>query len=212
MMRRSFCAILAWFAFVQVACGAEPIDREALVKRHNPTATKLDPLSPFSVGNGEFAFTADITGLQTFPEAYKDGIPLHTESQWGWHSFPNEKGYKLEDAFKNYDTHGRAVPYAASQEGPAASYLRANPHRIDLGRIGLILKKSDGSAAKPEDLINVKQTLDLWSGILTSEFQFDGQPVKVRTACSPERDVESSRFGETVLKVPQEHSQRDVVA
>src|SRR5436853_5340439 len=109
---RAGCVAAVVFA---VAAHAEPIDREALVKRHNPTATKLDPLSPFSVGNGEFAFTADITGLQTFPEPYEAGIPLHTESQWGWHSFPNPNGYKLEAAFKNYDTHGRPVPYAASQ-------------------------------------------------------------------------------------------------
>ncbi|MHC4646991.1 MAG: hypothetical protein ACYTBJ_15960, partial [Planctomycetota bacterium] len=46
---------------------AKPIDRYALVSRHNPVIRKPDPLSPLSVGNGEFAFTADITGLQTFP-------------------------------------------------------------------------------------------------------------------------------------------------
>src|SRR4051812_47004969 len=44
------------------------IDRAALVVRHNPVSRKLDPLAPLSVGNGEFAFTGDITGLQTFPE------------------------------------------------------------------------------------------------------------------------------------------------
>ena len=32
------------------------IDRAALVTRHNPTLVKLDPLSPLSLGNGEFAF------------------------------------------------------------------------------------------------------------------------------------------------------------
>jgi hypothetical protein len=46
------------------------IDRKALVFRHSPSIHKLDPLSPLSVGNGEFAFTADITGLQTFPSEY----------------------------------------------------------------------------------------------------------------------------------------------
>ena len=43
------------------------IDRHALVTRHNVTINKPDPLAPLSLGNGEFAFTADITGLQTFP-------------------------------------------------------------------------------------------------------------------------------------------------
>ena len=169
-------------AALMLAANAQPIDREALVKRHNPTATKLDPLSPFSVGNGEFAFTADITGLQTFCEPNDAGIALHTQSQWGWHSFPNPNGYKLQDAFQDFEVHGRKVPYAGLANSPAGKWLRENPHRLDHGRIGLILKKGNGSPAKPEDLSQIKQTLDLWSGILTSEFEFDSQPVKIRTA------------------------------
>ena len=46
----------------------ETIDRRSLVRRHNPVVREPDPLAPLSVGNGEFAFTADITGLQTFAE------------------------------------------------------------------------------------------------------------------------------------------------
>src|ERR1041384_6248362 len=65
-----------------------PIQRRARVERHNPTLKANDPLSPLSVGNGEFAFTADITGLQTFDDFHRDGIHLCTMSQWGWHSDP----------------------------------------------------------------------------------------------------------------------------
>ena len=50
-----------------------PIDRHALVIRHNVVVTQPDPLTPLSVGNGEFAFTADITGLQTFPRVHEGG-------------------------------------------------------------------------------------------------------------------------------------------
>ena len=39
---------------------------------------QLDPESPLSVGNGELAFTVDVTGLQTFAEAYEKTIPLGT--------------------------------------------------------------------------------------------------------------------------------------
>ncbi|HKI68799.1 MAG TPA: hypothetical protein VKA67_04370, partial [Verrucomicrobiae bacterium] len=42
------------------------IDRRVLVRRHNPVVTGFDPFSALSVGNGEFAFTADVTGVQTF--------------------------------------------------------------------------------------------------------------------------------------------------
>lgn len=47
------------------------IDRKALVNRNNPQFSAFDSLASLSVGNGEFAFTVDITGLQTFPDAYK---------------------------------------------------------------------------------------------------------------------------------------------
>ena len=43
-----------------------PIDRYAVVSRNNPMLEQLDPYGPFSVGNGEFCFTADVTGLQSF--------------------------------------------------------------------------------------------------------------------------------------------------
>ena len=64
------------------------IDRYRVVTRHNPVVRSVDPFSPLSVGNGEFAFTADVTGLQTFPEAYEKGIPLCTMAQWAWHEEP----------------------------------------------------------------------------------------------------------------------------
>jgi hypothetical protein len=92
-----------------------PVDRKALVYRHIPSLTKIDILSAFSVGNGEFAYTVDITGLQTFPELYEKCIPLGTQSQWGWHSVPNPNNYSLNQTYKYYNTYGRPVVYAAIQ-------------------------------------------------------------------------------------------------
>lgn len=70
-MKKLFYSLLA---VVLAACGSEkqaPIDREALVARNNPQVSSFDSLASLSVGNGEFAFTVDATGLQTFPVAYK---------------------------------------------------------------------------------------------------------------------------------------------
>src|SRR5215471_2889347 len=117
--RRSFIAGLAASSALSRLRHEAPqlIDRQALVARHNPRLHKLDPLSPLSLGNGEFAFTADVTGLQTFPEAYRQ-IPLCTLSQWGWHSFPHPAGPDSADLrLISYDTHGRQVGYATSPEG-----------------------------------------------------------------------------------------------
>ena len=70
------------------------IDRQALVQRHTIVVTKADSLASLTLGNGGFAFTADITGLQTFPDFYAKGISLGTQSDW--HSFPNRGGTKLK--------------------------------------------------------------------------------------------------------------------
>ncbi len=181
-----------------------PIDRQALVTRHNVVLNKPDPLTPLSVGNGEFAFTADITGLQTFPEYHQKGMSLGTHAQWGWHSLPNPEGYKLTDALKEYTVAGRQVSYASGEGGksgysPAATWLRANPHRLHLGQIGLHILKSDGAAARIGDLTDTVQTLDLWAGLLTSRFQVDGQPVEVLTVCHPSRDILAVRIVSPLL-------------
>ena len=66
--------IYALTMFALAACTSpqeEAIDRHALVTRNNPEVTAMDSLSSLSVGNGEFAYTVDATGLQTFPEVYK---------------------------------------------------------------------------------------------------------------------------------------------
>ncbi|NOX65865.1 MAG: hypothetical protein GXO85_08715 [Chlorobi bacterium] len=184
-----------------IGCSSESkINRKELVTRHNPTITEVDSMAVFSVGNGEFAFTAGITGLQTFNDYYDNGIPLNTMSHWGWHSFPNPENYKLEDAIKYYDSHGRKVGYASNRSVPAAEWLRQNPHRLDLGKIGFILQKSDGSEVKLEELKNVKQTLNMWTGILTSYFEIEDKPVEVETVCHSDLDALSCRVKSPLIK------------
>lgn len=56
------------------------IDRQRVVQAFNPRRNASSPETPLQVGNGNFAFGADITGLQTFS-------PFATMSTWGWHNF-----------------------------------------------------------------------------------------------------------------------------
>ena len=168
------------------------INRHSLVARHNPHLTKLDPLAPLSLGNGEFAFTADITGLQTFPDEYKGAMPLCTMSQWGWHTQPAPQSIRNKELkLIQYNTHGRSVGYHTSGEGQAElfNWLRENPHRLHLGRIGLHLTTSSNLQARATDISAINQQLDLWRGIITSGFNFDGIPVVVRTAVHPTLDL-----------------------
>ncbi len=82
---------------------AAPIDRHALVARHDVVLTNFDAANPLSVGNGEFCFTVDATGLQTFPEAFEKTTPLGTLSDWGWHTSPNPNGWDIDQfQFKPY--------------------------------------------------------------------------------------------------------------
>ena len=134
------------------------IDRKALVCRHIPTVSAADSLSPFSVGNGEFVFTADVTGLQTFPEFYKNGIPMSTQSQWGWHSAANPNHFTLNQTFEYYNVHKRIVPYASLQHTKPGAWLRANPHRLNLGRIGFKIMKEDGSEIQLADIKDIRRT------------------------------------------------------
>ena len=119
-----------------------------------PRCAAFDPRSPLSVGNGEFAFTADPTGLQTFPQLYDNQMPLCTQSQWGWHTAPNPTGKGPSDLrLTEFDTFGRKVGYPTSSTGQADlfNWLRENPHRLHLGRIGFAIEK-------PEDVRIVEQT------------------------------------------------------
>ena len=175
------------------------IDRRAVVDRNSPQTSSFSPSSPAQVGNGEFAFSADITGLQTF-------APFNTMSHWGWHSMPLPKGANLAD-FKgsDLDCGGRKVNYCTPDESDKkqkelGAYLAANPHRMNLGRIGFEIKKSGSTPAKAEDLTNPRQKLDLWSGILQSRFEIEGIPVEVETACHPHRDIVSVRAKSELFK------------
>ena len=172
--------------YALAAAPSGSLDRRALVSRHNPTVTSIDPRAPLSVGNGEFCFTADVTGLQTIPKPYEPAIPLCTQSQWGWHAFPNRPAGEFR--YEEYDTHGRPVGYATSAKGqePLFNYLRENPHRLHLGRIGLAL---DLREIEPSAITAVQQTLNLFTGILVSRFKLQGVPVQVRTACDPILDL-----------------------
>jgi hypothetical protein len=168
-----------------MASFVQKIDRKAVVERHNIVTTATDPKSPAQVGNGEFAFGVDITGLQTF-------VPFNTLSHWSWHSFPLPGGQRAED-FKGQDlvTHGRKINYDIpdTQQPDLSSWLAGNPHCFNLGRIGFLILKSDGTEATENDLKNRRQEIDLWNGIIYSSFVLEGIPVTVKTACNPSTDA-----------------------
>lgn len=173
--------------------GNRGIDRKSLVTRHHVTLDHADTLGSLSVGNGQFSFTVDVSGLQTFYEDYENGMALGTQSQWAWHAIPADQSYTLADVEKHYPgVGGRVTPYAVQHKtgkaGAASAWLRANPHRLHMGLIGLILIKKNGDTVVLNDLQHIQQTLDLWNGKITSQYEIEGEPVSVELYADASND------------------------
>ncbi len=184
---------------------AQKINRQALVQRHTVVNKTMDTLASLSAGNGSFAFTVDATGLQSFPDVYAKGVPLGTQSEWGWHSFPNTKNYKEEEGLKTYHLNGRDVKYMVQWNNPeqnknATNYFRQNLHRLHLANIGLEITKQDGSLYKPEDVKNIHQTLNMWTGEIKSTFTVENIPVEVITYCHQQQDAIGVKINSALLQ------------
>ncbi len=187
-MRRILMALACCIGVVTLNA---QINRRDVVSRNNPVVKKLDRLASLTVGNGGFAFTVDATGLQTFPEYYESGVPLGTMSDWGWHSFPDTENYRAEEALKEFDFgHHSGVKGTYSVENKddgrsreAASYLRANPHRLHLGCIGYDIPASDTTLVESKG-----QELDLYAGYMISTFSYGDAGYVTYTWVHPERD------------------------
>lgn len=207
------------------------IDRQALVTRHNPRYTSVADLefrprsdagspheenverryTPLQVGNGNFAFSVDVTGLQTF-------IPCNTLSDWGWHVAPLPEGLRASDfvwtEFPN--DLGRKIPFPwvglntdaayrgskvaqSSEQRQLAEWLRANPHRLNLGRLAFRFLHADGRPCLASELSAVDQRLDLWTGTIVSRYEIDGEKVEVATLCDPGSDTVAIRVRSRLL-------------
>ena len=188
-IRAGFLLLAAGVTLSVTAHGEVPIDREALVRRHNVVVHKVDPTAPLTVGNGGFAFTVDVTGLQTFGDYYyQHGIPLETMARWAWATDDNPKGYTLADANQDYvQPDGTTVSLPSKLGTPASDWLRRNPRQQPLGQVSL--EWSDGTPVNTAELTDIEQTLDLWTGIITSKYKLRGVPVTVLTACDPGKDT-----------------------
>ncbi|TVY40384.1 hypothetical protein LSUB1_G002865 [Lachnellula subtilissima] len=177
-----------WASILTVAIWLTPayskIDRKEVVQSFNPVRHASSNSTPVQVGNGNFAFGVDITGLQTF-------MPFGTLSSWGWHnsSLPIALGQTSPADFTGLDwwNHGRLVNY--DQSNPAepliSNWMIQNPQRINLGRIGFWF---GNETVTETNLSDKTQTLDLYSGTIVSQFKVSGSKVKVTTSVDPDSD------------------------
>ena len=180
------------------------INRKEWTKRHDPVLTCIDAKSPLTVGNGDFAFTADITGLQTLYMEYAPETPLCTQSNYGWHTIPANTPsgkYTLDDVRMNtYDFCGREVTYAKTKfpgNEHVYDWLRQNPHKVNLMRISLRL---NGEEIPASGFSDIHQRLHLYEGLLESRWTLAGASSRVHTACAPDKNVLAFEIASPLLE------------
>ncbi|WP_205600720.1 glycoside hydrolase family 65 [Gracilibacillus sp. YIM 98692] len=180
------------------------MDRKRIVKKHHPIVTGVEKDAPLSIGNGNFGFSVDVTGLQSFPDAYE--TPLGTQSNWGWHHTGGKNQYTDQDiSYQLYEYEDRKIKYPMKPgEHPEAfHWLRQNPHRIQLGQIGFAFFNESGDKLGIQDISQIRQELDLWNGVITSSFSVNQQPVEVITVCHPKLDLIAVQIKSSLLKSQQ---------
>ncbi|KAK0487988.1 Six-hairpin glycosidase-like protein [Armillaria luteobubalina] len=175
------------------------IDRYTLVSRYNPIRNASSLTTPMQVGNGNFAFGADVTGLQTFQ-------PFAIMSSWGWKNDSLPQGKTMDDVNDyhgaSWYNHGRLVEYDfGGSDELIEQWLTANPNRVNLGRVGLVFRSAEGEVLNvtESNLTDIHQELDLWTGTITSEFSFGGEPITVTTTCAQDRDTIGVSIESTLL-------------
>jgi hypothetical protein len=175
------------------------INRFEWVSRHNIKLNSIDYQSPLSVGNGEIAYGFDATGMQTLYLPYaKANTPLCTMSQWGWHRI--NKYTEKDLVWTEYQQGDRVVSYASEpQKGNENVYhwLRENPHRFNLARIGLLFK---GETIEAEQIQAIEQELMLYKGIAKSVFKINNKICNVLTFCDPNTDTLAFHIESELLK------------
>ena len=202
------------FSFILFALhSGAVIDRKAVVTRHDVTMTASSSselnttYDTFQVGNGAFAFNADVTGLQSFNSSYSH-FGVNTLADWMWHSTPfNNNKSDPAAALRAYnfsiyntpvDGRGttRTVPYVndAGNSPDVAQWMMDNPHRLNLGQTSLRLWSAGANTTSLQigSIVNASQRLSLWQGLLDSNFTVASSTADA--TCSLTQDNSQAEF------------------
>ena len=145
------------------------------------------------LGNGEFCFNADATGLQTFGR--------NTMAHWGWHSVPLPSGCAPADLPPTGTMERGRITGSmrkAAERGELDGWMFRNPHPMNLGRLRWV--RSTGTALEGKNISEVTRRYDLWTGMHTSRFEVDRQPVTLETCVHPTLDLIAVRAESTLLR------------
>jgi hypothetical protein len=102
-MKTSSLVCMVWVLLTSTV--SSKMNRREVVEKFNPVRHASSNSTPMQVGNGNFAFGVDITGLQTY-------LPYAALSSWGWHNFslPMTPGQTSPDDFTGLDWYFLSLP------------------------------------------------------------------------------------------------------
>ena len=148
---------------------------KTFIKKFNVVHTFADFENPLTVGNGDFAFTCDFTGLQSFCDRY-DTIPLCSMSNlvWAEREVTSPKPYLSYTRASN----GKEIKYMSDTRSPHYSEHRLNAYKFNLFRLAFTFR---GKALDLKAVTVIRQELDLYRGEIVSQFNYLGESVKVKT-------------------------------
>jgi hypothetical protein len=134
------------------------------------------------LGNGEFCFNADGTGLQTFGG--------NTMSHWGWHSFPLPAGVTADQipatgTFETGRVEGQDNPPAGTDA--IETWMQQNPHIMEPGPAAIMRRHRNG--ADHGRNFGPGADAEFMVGVQTSSYQVSGQTVTVTTCVHPALDA-----------------------
>lgn len=172
-----------------------PIDRKALVSRHNIRPQDITRIIP--LGNGETCFGCDRTGLQTFGG--------NTMAHWAWHSFPVPEGVDVSawtetGSLNTGRLTGKGEDLVPPELAETARYMFDNPHSVNLGRLSFV--HADGTPLEKAEITDSSRECHLWSGHLETTFCLGGKTVTVTGCVHPRQHAFAAKItGEAGLAI-----------
>lgn len=149
--------------------------KEEFISKYNIKLTDFNFENPLTIGNGDFAFTCDVTGLQSFYHEYNT-IPLCTMTNLIW---AKQKG-NGELPFKEYKkrSNDASVFYMTDTKALTYNSYRDDWFKFDLFKLSFYY---DYKPLERKNISNISQTLNLYEGIIYSSFTYLSERVFVET-------------------------------
>ena len=157
--------------------------KKAFIQNFDVFHERMDIENPLTIGNGNFAFTSDVTGLQTFYEQY-NSIPLGTMTNFIWAKQKGTGKYPFQEYYKA-STH-KPVYYMTDVQALTYDNYRDDWFKFDLFKLVFLYK---GKKLKYDHISNVKQQLSIYDGMIYTSFTYENALVNVITKIPQSHNV-----------------------